>query len=268
MRYIYLLFLFSLSACATQWQKSHNENGDIEYSLKIQNNHTAPSTGLIDIETDKLQAGDILFSSNHGIISKSIRYLGTTSVSHTFIYIGNNQAAEAVGSGIRIISIDDSIKDSSTLAVYRHPQLTQQHADLLREFAYQHLDKSYNHFGIVKQLPYTITRKVCELPVIPRHTRHLCLNTMAVVEISPIKLPKSQRYFCSQFVMEGYKYAGLPLSKHNPEWISPADILHMRDDDVSSFVPNVALQYVGHLRYKDSSLKNSYQQTAQMKFKK
>ena len=257
MRHLYLCCLtLLLTSCATQWQKTTNENGKKTYSLNVQNNHTFSHTGLINIDTDSLNAGDILFSANHGIVSKSIRYLGTSPVSHTFIYIGNNQAAEAVGSGIRIISIDDSIKDSSTLAVYRHPQLTQQHADLLREFAYQHLDKSYNHFGIVKQLPYTITRKVCELPVIPRHTRHLCLNTMAVVEISPIKLPKSQRYFCSQFVMEGYKYAGLPLSKHNPEWISPADILHMRNDDVSSFVPNVALQYVGHLRYRDGLADN------------
>ncbi|MBR6026691.1 MAG: hypothetical protein IK065_03730 [Neisseriaceae bacterium] len=255
MRYLYLCFLtLLLTACATQWQKTSDENGEKKYRLNVQNNHTFSQTGLINIDTNSLNAGDILFSANRGIISKSIRYLSASPVSHTFIYIGNNQVAEAVGSGVRIISINDSIKDSSILAVYRHPQLTSSHANLLREFAYKHLDKSYNHFGIVKQFPYTITRKVCELPVIPRHTRHLCLNTMALIEISPIKISKSQQYFCSQFVMEGYKYAGLPLSKHNPEWISPADILHMRDDDVSSFVPNIALQYVGHLRYENSLL--------------
>ncbi|MBR1374521.1 MAG: hypothetical protein IJ566_00355 [Cardiobacteriaceae bacterium] len=243
-----------LSACATQWQKTIDEHGEKKYSLKIQNHRSFPDTGLIFIETEQLHAGDIIFSSNKGLMSKSIRYLAASPVSHAFIYIGNNQVAEAVTSGIQISNIEDTINKSATIAVYRHPQFTDKHEDLLRQFAYQHLDKDYNHFGIVKQLPYSITRKVCELPVIPRHTRHLCLNTMGVVEISTLpqyNLFLDRRYFCSQFVMESYKYIGLPLSSHNPEWISPADLLHMRENDVASFVPNIRLQYVGHLRYKN-----------------
>ena len=37
-----------------------------------------------------------------------------------------------------------------------------------------------------------------------------------------------------------------------PEWVSPADILHMREHDVPSVVPVVPLQYVGHLRCRAS----------------
>lgn len=257
-----LLFsLFLLSACATQWQKTYDETG-YQYTLRFQNNNTVPNTGLISISPQQLQDGDILLSANRGLISKSIRYLGTTSVSHAFIYLGDGQAAEAVGSGIRILPIEESIKESSILAVYRHPQLTPQHSSKIRQFVYRHVGNGYNHLGIVKQLPYTISRKACELPVIPRHLRRFCLNTMAVMQISVVPDVHrfnplhnfNERYFCSQLVIEAYNHANLPLTHHNPEWISPADILHMREDDVPSIVPNVPLEYVGHLRCQDSLL--------------
>ena len=267
MKKTYLLLLsslFLLSACASQWQKKYDSTGEKQYTLKFQNNNTAPDTGLITISPAALKDGDILFSADKGFVSKSIRYLGGTSVSHTFIYIGDGQVAEAVGSGVRISSIEKSIKESPLLAVYRHPELTPLHSSKIRQFAHDNAGKNYNNFGIVKQLPYTITRKACELPIIPRHIRHLCLNTMAVVQISvPTFHHTNNRYFCSQFVIEAYNKANLPLTHLNPEWISPADILHMRENDVPSIVPNIKLEYVGHLRCRDSLLHGSCKQDSQ-----
>ena len=34
----------------------------------------------------------------------------------------------------------------------------------------------------------------------------------------------------------------------DPRWVSPVDIMHMREGDVSSFTPVQPLQYVGHLK--------------------
>lgn len=94
--YLLLSSLFLLSACASQWQKNNNEIGKQQYVLKFQNNNTAPSTGLITISPTALKDGDILFSADKGVVSKSIRYLSGASVSHAFIYIGDGQVAEAV----------------------------------------------------------------------------------------------------------------------------------------------------------------------------
>ncbi len=68
---------------------------------------------------------------------------------------------------------------------------------------------------------------------------------MAAVQIKP---SKNQRYFCAQFVIQAFRSAGKPLTDFEPERVSPADILHMRAEDVSTIPAQVRLQYVGHLR--------------------
>ena len=39
-----------------------------------------------------------------------------------------------------------------------------------------------------------------------------------------------------------------PLTSKLPEWLDPADILHMREGDVATFTPKARLNYVGHLQ--------------------
>ena len=244
-----LLLCFLLSACAAQWHRSEDVDGQRRYNLHFQRNNTAAPAGVVPIQAADLQAGDILFSADSGLQSRSLRLFGNSSVSHTFLYLGDGQIAEAVGSGVHIGSLDDSVRHSPLLAVYRHPQFSSTEAAAIRRFAEQEAGGKYNYVGILKQTPYTVTRKVCELPLIPRQFRHMCLNTMALVQVTPFS---SERYFCSQLVIEAYNRAGLPLTHTPPEWISPADILHMREHDVPSVVPVVPLQYVGHLRCRAS----------------
>jgi hypothetical protein len=58
-----------------------------------------------------------------------------------------------------------------------------------------------------------------------------------------------QFFFCSQFVLEAYRQAGLPITDAEPRWLTPRDILHMRQGDVPSVKVRQALVYVGHLKY-------------------
>ena len=236
--------LILLSGCAAQWHKSVGEEG-ARYAFQFQRNNTAPTSGVVMIDEAQLAPGDILFSADQGLASRTLRFSGNTSVSHSFVYLGEGKIAEALGSGVRIMPIQNSMADSPLLAVYRYPGLTDVQVTAIQAFAEQHLGSPYNYFGIAKQTPYTITRKICELPVIPRAMRHLCLNTMAVVQVSPFQ---GNRYFCSQFVVEAFNRAGAPLTKTPPEWVSPGDLLHMRADDIPSVIPVKPLQYVGHLR--------------------
>lgn len=242
----WVIMLSLLSGCAAQWHRTTSaEDGTNRYVLQFQRNNTAPTEGVLFVQPQDLRAGDILFSADRGFNSQVLRLFGNSSVSHAFLYLGDGKIAEAVGSGVQIAPLQSSIAHSPLLAVYRHPDLNEAQVEKIRQFAEQESGSRYNYVGIVKQTPYTITRKVCELPVIPRHMRHLCLNTMALVQVTPFS---GDRYFCSQFVVEAFNRAGVPLTKLSPEWISPADLLHMRENDVASVTPIIKLQYVGHLR--------------------
>ena len=234
-----------LSACATEWQKQHAEDGRDVMRLQTVRNSTLPESGMIKIGEQDLQAGDILFSSEASVQSLGIRLFSNAAVSHVFLYLGDGEIAEAVGAGVRIRRLDEALKESNLTAAFRRPDLTEENIAALRDFARQQNGRRYNFLGIVKQVPYSLARNACELPVIPRRIRRFCLNTMAAVMIPSFG---NRRFFCSQFVIEAFNRAGKPLTSKSPEWLDPADILHMREGDVATFTPKARLNYVGHLQ--------------------
>ena len=234
-----------LSACATEWQKQHAEDGRDVMRLHTVRNSTLPESGMIKIGEQDLQAGDILFSSEASVQSLGIRLFSNAAVSHVFLYLGDGEIAEAVGAGVRIRRLDEALKESNLTAAFRRPDLTEENIAALRDFARQQNGRRYNFLGIVKQVPYSLARNACELPVIPRRIRRFCLNTMAAVMIPSFG---NRRFFCSQFVIEAFNRAGKPLTSKSPEWLDPADILHMREGDVATFTPQARLNYVGHLQ--------------------
>ena len=234
-----------LSACATEWQKQHAEDGRDVMRLQTVRNSTLPESGMIKIGEQDLQAGDILFSSEASVQSLGIRLFSNAAVSHVFLYLGDGEIAEAVGAGVRIRRLEEALKESNLTAAFRRPDLTEENIAALRDFARQQNGRRYNFLGIVKQVPYSLARNACELPVIPRRIRRFCLNTMAAVMIPSFG---NRRFFCSQFVIEAFNRAGKPLTSKSPEWLDPADILHMREGDVATFTPKARLNYVGHLQ--------------------
>ena len=234
-----------LSACATEWQKGHAEDCRDVMRLQTVRNSTLPESGMIKIGEQDLQAGDILFSSEASVQSLGIRLFSNAAVSHVFLYLGDGEIAEAVGAGVRIRRLDEALKESNLTAAFRRPDLTEENIAALRDFARQQNGRRYNFLGIVKQVPYSLARNACELPVIPRRIRRFCLNTMAAVMIPSFG---NRRFFCSQFVIEAFNRAGKPLTSKSPEWLDPADILHMREGDVATFTPKARLNYVGHLQ--------------------
>lgn len=234
-----------LSACATEWQKQHAEDGRGVMRLQTVRNSTLPESGMIKIGEQDLQAGDILFSSEASVQSLGIRLFSNAAVSHVFLYLGDGEIAEAVGAGVRIRRLGEALKESNLTAAFRRPDLTEENIAALRDFARQQNGRRYNFLGIVKQVPYSLARNACELPVIPRRIRRFCLNTMAAVMIPSFG---NRRFFCSQFVIEAFNRAGKPLTSKSPEWLDPADILHMREGDVATFTPKARLNYVGHLQ--------------------
>ncbi len=239
---IIALFVASLLACATDViidPKSGKGN------IAVQNRSLDPSNGGELISEKTLRTGDIILSATNGINSVGIRAITLSPVSHAALYVGNGKIIEAVSSGVRSRSVQEFIAEESTIAAFRHPKMDGIEAALIQKFAEKHVGTKYNTAGIVLQAPFTLQRKFCELPVMLAAIRDACIRGSAAIALGAA--PNDQ-FFCSQFVLEAYKAAGIPLTDADPRLVTPDDLLHMRQGDVPSFKINQALQYVGHLK--------------------
>jgi hypothetical protein len=213
--------------------------------LRVQNPGLSPVNGGLKIDAGALQAGDIILSAADGIASLGIRIVTLAPVSHASLYVGQSQIAEAVGEGIRRRSVVQLVAEEATVVAFRHPEVQPEHVERMQAFVARTVGQKYNLVGVMLQAPFSIDRKLCELPLTPSLLRDFCLQGLGAVHLG---LGRSDRFFCSQFVLEAYRQAGLPLTAADPRLLSPADLLHMREGDVPSVRSHQALQYVGHLK--------------------
>jgi uncharacterized protein YycO len=246
-RVFLLVVALLLGACATRvHQEPTSENpAAVRSKLAFQKLALDPRNGGQLVEAASLRPGDIILSATNGITSAGIRVLTLAPVSHAAVYIGNNQVAEAVGHGVVLRSMADVLAEESVVVAFRHPGLEAEQGERIREFANANLGNKYNHVGVVLLAPFSLSRRSCELPLVPEAVRDFCLRGIATIQLGT---RDNDRFFCSQFVLEAYQHAGLPITDANPRWISPADILHMREGDVPSMRIRQPLTYVGHLK--------------------
>lgn len=120
------LSLMLLIGCSTQL-KTNEDTQNLEFT--VQRSSTAPvnqSSKVITISD--LLPGDIILSSTTGITSWSIRLASLSNVSHVSIYLGDKEVAESIGSGTRIIPVQQAIDESNNMVVLRLSGLNSDHA--------------------------------------------------------------------------------------------------------------------------------------------
>lgn len=237
------LAAWSLSGCATGIRIDPDTGAK---SLAMQNIALNPRNGGLLVDGSALRAGDIILSSNLGLNSVGIRVLTQSPVSHAALYVGDAFVAEAVGEGVRRRSTAALLDEEATVVAFRHPAITPGHVAKMTQFVDAQMGSKYNYLGIMLQAPFTIERKLCELPLVPSLVRDICLQGVGAIQLG---LGRNDQFFCSQFVLEAFKRGGLPLTDADPRLISPRDLLHMREGDVPSVKIHQALQYVGHLKF-------------------
>jgi len=232
-----------LSACATQIDMPTKDTG---LRLRVQSSVIAPGNGGELIAADALAPGDILLTSIATVNSFGIR-LGTFSpVSHAVLYLGNGQIAEAVGTGVRARPLSEVVDEEQMVVAFRVPGVDDAGAARMREWALSQVGTSYNTVGVLLNAPFVLNRRLCELPLVPTAVSHYCMSGLAMVQLGA---SRDDQFFCSQFVLEAYRQAGMPITNADPRWVSPADLLHMREGDVPSIAATQPLRYVGHLKY-------------------
>lgn len=242
--------LLGLSGCATRLEpNSAHTQGEADAprrTVAFQDKSISPRNGGQMVQSDALRSGDILLSSSPNVLSLAIRAFTIAPVSHAAIYIGEDTIVEAVGSGIRRQSTAEVLADSQVVVAFRHPRLEAAHAQAMRTFALSQVGRPYNHVGVVLHVPFSLQRRVCELPLVPELVRDACIRGVGAIQLGAAS---NDRFFCSQFVLEAYRHAGLPMTRADPRLVSAADLLHMREGDVPSLRSDQALEYVGHLKY-------------------
>jgi uncharacterized protein YycO len=240
-----------LAACATGITSNTTQTEPV---MAFQNLALNPANGGQFVDAAALKTGDIILTADNGIKSSGIRLMTLSPVSHAALYLGDGQVVEAVGEGIRKRSMADLLAEEATVVAFRHPEFAELHRAGMNGFVDKTVGQKYNYVGIMLQAPFTIERRVCELPLVPGLVRDFCLRGVALVQLG---LGRNDQFFCSQFVLEAYKSAGLPLTDADPRLINPGDLLHMREGDVPSVRIHRALQYVGHLKLPPLALNSS-----------
>ncbi len=232
-----------LAGCVTQLDLPSK---DTRLGLRVQNSAIAPGNGGALIKAEVLKPGDILLTSVATVKSFAIRLATFAPVSHAVLYLGDGQIAEAVGTGVRSRSLDEVVAEEQMVVAFRLPGVDAEHADRLRTWSMAQVGTQYNTLGVMLTAPFVLDRRVCELPLLPDAVRNFCMSGLANVQLGA---SRDDQFFCSQFVIEAYNQAGLPITTTDPRWVSPGDLLHMREGDVPSVAAIKPLRYVGHLKY-------------------
>ena len=233
-----------LAGCATRFYQ--DDAPDAVPRLQVQNPGLQPPEGALAISSELLAPGDILLSAADGATSLGIRLMTLAPVSHASLYMGDGKVADAVGEGIRQLAMPRFLAEEATVVAFRHPGVRPEHVEKMRAFVAETVGQKYNYVGVLLQAPFSIERRLCELPMTPSLVREFCMQGVGAMQLG---LGRSDRFFCSQFVLEAYRRAGLPLTETDPRFLSPADLLHMREGDVPSVRSLQTLQYVGHLKF-------------------
>ncbi len=242
-RYLLAATLLALTGgCATGVKSPADPSNAI---FGFQDKSLRPGNGGELVTASALRPGDIILTAENGMNSVAIRLATLSPVSHAAVYLGNNEISEAVGAGIRRRTVDSLVAEEATVVAFRHPLLTPEHASKINAFAAKYEGQKYNYLGVILQAPFTIERRACELPLVPSLVRDFCIRGIAAVQLG---LGRNDQFFCSQYVLEAYRSAGLPLTDADPRLINPGDLLNMREGDVPSIKIHQPLQYVGHLK--------------------
>jgi len=129
--------------------------------------------------------------------------------------------------------------------VLRYPELTGEQAAVIGEYAADKAGMGFNFLGITLNIPFSVARRLCELPLVSAAVRDTCLRALGVLHYLAWN---ENRFFCSQLVLQAYRHAGIVVTDADPRLISPADIMHMREGDVSSVQIAKELHYVGRMK--------------------
>jgi len=179
-----------------------------------------------------LQTADIIVSTASGAVSGGIRFGTSSQVSHAALFIGNGQVIEAVGEGVRQVPLSASLKDHCLAVAYRVRGINPGVALRIVQFAHQWAaeKRKYDTLGAAAAGSRA------------RAGGAICVLVFGIVPCGGAQagaFKSSDKFYCSQLVLEAYRRAGASFIQQNPNTSYPQDL-------VTAYSQGKLL-YVGHL---------------------
>jgi|HubBroStandDraft_6_1064221.scaffolds.fasta_scaffold16248_2 cell wall-associated NlpC family hydrolase len=188
---------------------------------------TPTSGGGMCIADSALQPADIIVSAGIGAVSTAIRYGTASDVSHAALYIGDGEVIEAIGPGVKERPLNKSLDDHSLAVAYRARGMTPSAAAIIVHFAKQWKGKKYDTVGAAAA---------------GARNPFVCVVVMGIAPCAAARAGKfksSDKFYCSQLVLEAYRRAGVSFITQDPNTSQPEDMVTAYSKD--------KLLYVGHL---------------------
>jgi uncharacterized protein YycO len=197
---------------------------------------------IIKVRTeDILIPGDIIVSTTNAWISKKIRAITKSPISHSMIFIGYHSVIEAVGDGVRECFLEEALSDATYAIAFRHRYIIESYNSTNHQikinniirFAKSKIGVPYDKAGIVAQLGYKLDKWfLCDIQNLKD-----CDGKAARINFS---LENSEKFYCSELVAKAYEYAGIPLFDKYKQQAIP--------DDIVKVYAKGTLVYVGQLK--------------------
>ncbi len=188
---------------------------------------TPVNGGGVCIEDAALQTADIIVSAGVGTVSKAIQFGTSSDVSHASLYIGNGKVIEAIGEGVVERSLTDALQDHYLAVAYRVRDMNPVAAALIVHNASRWIGRKYDTLGAAGA--------GARNPIV-------CVMVYGIAACGVALnggFKSTDKFYCSQLVLEAYREARVPFVDQNPDTSQPQDI-------VTAYSKNKLL-YVGHL---------------------
>lgn len=187
--------------------------------------------GGVCLADTALEPADIIVMAGTGAVSTAILWFGPdgapSDVSHAALYVGKGEVIEAVGQGVVQRSLGKSLDEHYLAVSYRVRGMNPSAAAQIVHIASQWKGRKYDTLGAAAA--------GARNPLV-------CVRVFGIVACGIARaggFKSSDKFYCSQLVLEAYKRAGVSFITQDPNTSEPQDIVTAYSRD--------KLMYVGHL---------------------
>jgi uncharacterized protein YycO len=192
----------------------------------------------VKIGFGNLQPADIIVSTTDHAQSRAIRTAIGGVVSHASIYAGQGTIVEAVGEGVREVTVDVAMPDYTTLAIaLRHNGLSQGQRQEIINNARKFLGRPYDKIGAAGSGVNGTRGILISLAGCGIVGAKVCSTGIAAVRDNARPEKADEAFFCSELVARAFDLVGVKLVDSTPSYTNPR-MIHTSN----------MLRYVGHLR--------------------
>lgn len=189
-----------------------------------------------NIKISALRKADIILTTGDHKVSAVIRNAIGSDVSHSMIYLGNQEVIEAVEPVVERHTWEVASAEATLAIALRRRNMDQTARDAVVETALQYKGKPYDYIGAVGSGMYgdrrgsVLTAAACTVLPIG------CAIAQSEITKNASDQNADNKFFCSELVSRAFTAAGYPIVDGRATDTTPAAIR------VSSY-----LMYVGHL---------------------